>query len=127
LPPLRWQAGASLLTESAVLPPIGQASEDLYHFEAKAFLMRRGDGRARPAGGRALTAAASAQRALAAASARGRRPPKAGGGPTKYHQLAFRNSLHRIRPPDSISALLLFPHPQVSQAKPIHDPPGLKP
>jgi hypothetical protein len=33
---------------------------------------------------------------LAAASARGRRPPKAGGGPTKYHQLAFRNSLHRI-------------------------------
>jgi hypothetical protein len=31
------------------------------------FLMRRGDGRARPAGGRALTAAASAQRALAAA------------------------------------------------------------
>jgi hypothetical protein len=29
------------------------------------FLMRRGDGRARPAGGRALTAAASAQRALA--------------------------------------------------------------
>jgi len=32
---------------------------------------------------------------LAAALARGRRPPKAGGGPTKYHQLAFRNSLHR--------------------------------
>jgi hypothetical protein len=26
---------------------------------------------------------------LAAASAWGRRPPKAGGGPTKYHQLAF--------------------------------------
>jgi hypothetical protein len=40
----------------------------LYHFETKAFLMlRRGDGRARPAGGRGLTAAASAQRALAAA------------------------------------------------------------
>jgi hypothetical protein len=33
---------------------------------------------------------------LAAASARGRRPPKAGGGPTKYHRLAFRNSLHGI-------------------------------
>jgi hypothetical protein len=33
---------------------------------------------------------------LAAASAWGRRPPSAGGGPTKYHQLAFRNSLHRI-------------------------------
>jgi len=32
---------------------------------------------------------------LAAASARGRRPPKAGGGPIKYHRLAFRNSLHR--------------------------------
>jgi hypothetical protein len=32
---------------------------------------------------------------LAAASARGRRPPKAGGGPTKYHRLTFRNSLHR--------------------------------
>ena len=31
----------------------------LYHFEGKAFLMRRGDGRACPAGGRALTAAAS--------------------------------------------------------------------
>jgi hypothetical protein len=41
-------------------------SPTLYHFEAKAFLMGRGDGRARPAGGRALTAAASAQRALAA-------------------------------------------------------------
>jgi hypothetical protein len=33
---------------------------ELYHFEARALLMRRGDGRA-------LTAAASAQRALAAA------------------------------------------------------------
>jgi len=33
---------------------------------------------------------------LAAASAWGRRPPSAGGGPTKYHRLAFRNSLHRI-------------------------------
>jgi hypothetical protein len=33
---------------------------------------------------------------LAAASAWGRRPPKAGGGPTKYHQLAFRNSLHQV-------------------------------
>ena len=33
---------------------------------------------------------------LAAASARGRRPPKAGGGPTKYHRLAFKNSLHGI-------------------------------
>jgi hypothetical protein len=33
---------------------------------------------------------------LAAAPAQGRRPPKAGGGPTKYHQLAFRNSLHGI-------------------------------
>ena len=32
---------------------------------------------------------------LAAAPARGRRPPKAGGGPTKYHQLALRNSSHR--------------------------------
>jgi len=32
---------------------------------------------------------------LAAALAQGRRPPKAGGGPTKYHQPAFRNSLHR--------------------------------
>jgi hypothetical protein len=29
----------------------------LYHFEAKAFLTWRGDGRARPADGRALTAA----------------------------------------------------------------------
>jgi hypothetical protein len=38
-----------------------------YHFEAKAFLMQRGDGRARPAGGRGLTAAASALWALAAA------------------------------------------------------------
>jgi hypothetical protein len=27
---------------------------------------------------------------LAAAPAWGRRPPKAGGGPTKYHQLAYR-------------------------------------
>jgi hypothetical protein len=26
----------------------------------------------------------------------GRRPPSAGGGHTKYHRLAFRNSLHRI-------------------------------
>ena len=33
---------------------------------------------------------------LAAASARGRRPPKAVGGPTKYHRLAFKNSLHGI-------------------------------
>jgi len=33
---------------------------------------------------------------LAAASARGRRPPKGGGGPTKYHRLAFKNSLHGI-------------------------------
>jgi membrane fusion protein (multidrug efflux system) len=33
---------------------------------------------------------------LAAASARGRRPPSAGSGLTKYHQLAFKNSLHRI-------------------------------
>jgi hypothetical protein len=33
---------------------------------------------------------------LAAASARGRRPPAAGGGPTKYHRLALRNSLYRI-------------------------------
>ena len=40
---------------------------ELCHFEAKAFLMRRGDGRARPAGGRGLTAAASALWALAAA------------------------------------------------------------
>jgi len=38
-----------------------------YHFEAKAFLVWRGDGRARPAGGRGLTVAASAQRTLAAA------------------------------------------------------------
>ena len=29
---------------------------------------------------------------LAAAPARGRRPPSAGGGPTKYHQLALSNS-----------------------------------
>jgi len=41
-------------------------------------------------------AAASALWALAAASARGRRPPKAGGGPTKYHRLAIKNSLHRV-------------------------------
>jgi len=33
---------------------------------------------------------------LAAASAWGRRPPSAGGGPTKYHRLAFRNSLHQV-------------------------------
>jgi len=33
---------------------------------------------------------------LAAALARGRRPPKAGGGPTKYHRLAFKNSLHQV-------------------------------
>jgi hypothetical protein len=33
---------------------------------------------------------------LAAASAWGRRPPSAGGGPTKYHQLTFRNSLHQV-------------------------------
>jgi len=33
---------------------------------------------------------------LAAALAQGRRPPKAGGGPTKYHQFAFRNSLHQV-------------------------------
>jgi hypothetical protein len=39
----------------------------LCHFEAKVFLMQRGDGRARPAGGRALIAAASALWALAAA------------------------------------------------------------
>jgi hypothetical protein len=38
-----------------------------YHFEAKAFLMGRRDGRARPTGGRALAAAASALWALAAA------------------------------------------------------------
>jgi hypothetical protein len=30
---------------------------------------------------------------LAAAQAWGRRPPSAGGGPTKYHRLAFRNFL----------------------------------
>jgi hypothetical protein len=35
---------------------------------------------------------------LAAALAQGRRPPKAGGGPTKYHRLAFRNSLHQANP-----------------------------
>ena len=34
---------------------------------------------------------------LAAASAWGRRPPKAGGGPTKYHQLALRNSMREGR------------------------------
>jgi hypothetical protein len=67
----------------------GRRWAGLYHFEAKAFLMRRGDGRARPAGGRALTAAASPA-GLAAALARGRCPPKAGSGPTKYHRLAFR-------------------------------------
>jgi hypothetical protein len=33
---------------------------------------------------------------LAAASTWGRRPPLAGGGPTKYRRLAFRNSLHRV-------------------------------
>jgi hypothetical protein len=33
---------------------------------------------------------------LAAAQAWGRRPPKAGGGPTKYYRLAFGNFLHRI-------------------------------
>jgi hypothetical protein len=33
---------------------------------------------------------------LAAASAQARRPPSAGGGPTKYHQFAFRNSLHQV-------------------------------
>jgi hypothetical protein len=32
---------------------------------------------------------------LAAAKARARRPPQAGGGPIKYHQLAFSNSLHQ--------------------------------
>jgi hypothetical protein len=43
---------------------------------------------------------------LAAAPARGRRPPLAGGGPAKYLQPAFRNSLHRVgikgngRPPN---------------------------
>ena len=31
-----------------------------------------------------------------AALAQGRRPPSAGGGPTKYHRLAFRNALHRV-------------------------------
>ena len=31
----------------------GRRWAGLYHFEAKAFLMRGGDGRARPAGGRA--------------------------------------------------------------------------
>jgi hypothetical protein len=40
---------------------------NLYPFEAKAFLMGRGDGRARPAGGLALTAAARTLWALAAA------------------------------------------------------------
>jgi hypothetical protein len=40
-------------------PLIAQPSRLSYHFEAKAFL--RGDGRARPTGGRALTAAASPQ------------------------------------------------------------------
>jgi hypothetical protein len=40
--------------------------------------------------------AAASPYGLAAAPAWGRRPPKAGGGPTKYHRLAFRNSLHRI-------------------------------
>ena len=45
--------------------PIEQGN--LYHFEAKAFLMRRGDRRARPAGGRALTAAATTLWVLAAA------------------------------------------------------------
>jgi hypothetical protein len=34
---------------------------------------------------------------LAAASAWGRRPPSAGGGPTKYHRLAFKNSLQTTR------------------------------
>jgi hypothetical protein len=33
---------------------------------------------------------------LPAALAWARRPPKAGGEPTKYYRLAFRNSLHRI-------------------------------
>jgi hypothetical protein len=44
---------------------------------------------------------------LAAASARGRRPPKAGGGPTKYHQLAFKKSLHQL----SIKSQLYSSHP----------------
>jgi hypothetical protein len=50
-------------------------------------------------GALALRAGAPSQRrpaGLAAALAWGRRLPKAGGGPMKYHRLAFRNSLHRI-------------------------------
>ena len=48
-------------------PPHIKKAFDLCHFEAKAFLMGGGDGHARPAGGRALAAAASALWALAAA------------------------------------------------------------
>jgi len=57
------------------------------------FIMERGFGGGQPCG-------------LAAASAWGRRPPKAGGGPTKYHRLAFRNSLHRI-------GIIPFPKTQI--------------
>jgi hypothetical protein len=44
---------------------------------------------------------------LAAASAWGRRPPKAGGGPTKYYRLALRNSLHYPTYPTPITQALL--------------------
>jgi hypothetical protein len=61
-------------------------------------------------------AAASAQRALAAASAWGRRPPKAGGGPTKYHRPAFRNSLHRTGIRDFSPSFLSVSSPYFSSA-----------
>jgi hypothetical protein len=72
-PPPQHGAAARLRRAAAPQNTTASHSETLciklvgYHFEAKAFLMRRGDGRARPAGGRALTAAASALWALAAA------------------------------------------------------------
>ena len=53
---------------------------------------------------RGVLAAASPLRGLAAASARGRRPPKAGGGPKKYYPLALRNS---FVPTSHLSATLL--------------------
>jgi hypothetical protein len=59
-------------------------AKNLYHLHSKTILNgERGFGGGQPCG-------------LAAASARGRRPPKAGGGPTKYHRLALRNFLHRV-------------------------------
>jgi len=59
--------------------------------------MWRGDGHVLTVAASALWALAAAQKESLGEERRfGRSAPKGRSGPTKYHRLAFRNSLHRI-------------------------------